>query len=511
MELKVIINCSPSFRKKAEYTLSTLLVTMGLKPKFLSTEEINSPGPVLYYGSPGEAPENLNTFDNPLIVITYQGNYFQDKRPFRPEAVRFINFKGGSHIPVLFYQGDLERVRSGCLEEPGRITILADLVASAFYFLSGWQEYNCLTRDKYGRFPLEESLQHKCGFLKNPAVNQYLELLMAIINKAFARAGMMPFYEPVWPEGYRFAVALTHDIDHVRKWSPRTFPKEFKVLAKTLLQKRGGELKRRSWVLLGYLLSRQDPYWVYWRIQKEERKHRFSSTFFFLGGMSHPTYDQGFALNREKVKRLVKELAEEGMEIGLHGSFRTWRNGMVMEDEAKLIRKITGDLRGVRQHYLRIDSQETFRLMEEAGLEYDSTLGFAESPGYRGAFAYPYFPYNIQEDRPFKVLEIPLVVMDASLHTHLGLGSSESRVVVQGIIDDLARAQGCGALLWHNGYFDDLDFPGFGNLYFAILEKIRREEGWGAPAGEINHWWRGRINRLASPVETCEHTMTRER
>ncbi|HSI91770.1 MAG TPA: hypothetical protein VK927_11675, partial [Adhaeribacter sp.] len=66
-----------------------------------------------------------------------------------------------------------------------QVTIGADIIGAAFYFLSGWQEYYSQVRDKFGRYPYRESLQFRHGFVTVPVVNYYFDILKTALEKGY--------------------------------------------------------------------------------------------------------------------------------------------------------------------------------------------------------------------------------------------------------------------------------------------------------------------------------------
>lgn len=505
MEVGLIVACSPSFRPKALYTFRTLLFTIGVKFRLIEDFSGLVEGQViLYYGPQSSSFKKFISANNPVLAILTDSEserYFESKKVYPFEQVK--HFSGGAYrdIPVLFYTPHFALTGQCCeINGTSMISLHVDLVASAFYFLSCWQEYTNLTRDAFDRFPYDESIQKKLEITGRPVVNEYLVIIKELITDIAQKNHINLDFQPLWPSGKTFALALTHDIDHVQKWRWNTFHREIKVLAKIIAQRRVREFLRRTKELALYLVKNQDPYWVYNQLIKRETQANCSSSFYFLGGQSHKTYDRGYSLPRKKVQKLLKDMVNRGVEIGLHGSFETYRSHQLLAEEySNLSDLISGTITGCRQHYLRLDLSETFNHLEAAGLQYDTTLGFAESQGFRASFAFPFFPYDILRNRPHQILEIPLVVMDTTLESYRGLDKAAGALVLLENLEVLAVHNGCGSLLWHNGYFDELDFPGYGELYWQSLDWLRDQGGWGASGREINNWWRGRISALSSP------------
>ena len=83
-----------------------------------------------------------------------------------------------------------------------------DLVASAFYLLARWDELRVAERDRFGRLPLAASAFGRIAGLDlaDPPVEGYLDALRAALRI---------------PPPTRWRVALTHDIDRLRRRTPK--------------------------------------------------------------------------------------------------------------------------------------------------------------------------------------------------------------------------------------------------------------------------------------------------
>ncbi|MCB5261862.1 MAG: hypothetical protein M0Q16_09975, partial [Candidatus Cloacimonetes bacterium] len=144
-----------------------------------------------------------------------------------------------------------------------------------------------------------------------------------------------------------------------------------------------------------------------------------------------------------------------------------------------------------RTHYLHFDYQKSFGLLEEAGIKYDSTLGYWESIGFRAGTSFPFYPFNIKENRTFRVLEIPLIVMDTSLHSAKAMNMDYlgAKSTLRRLIKVAASYQSHLTLLWHNTTFDPIDYPLWGRLYWKTIRYALREGAWITALNEIYEEW----------------------
>lgn len=379
--------------------------------------------------------------------------YFWQKAPLDTREILWKRWKGQS-IPFLFDREDKEIVT---WSEEGA-TINYDLIAAAFYFLSGWQEYVTPARDHYGRFPYTASLQHQLGLTTIPVVNYYFDILKTVVEQVYGFALKVSLWQ-----GADMAIFLTHDIDKVDSaWKEDSFS----------ALKKGRLLAPIS--LLAKKVFRHDDWFNFREILAIERRFGVPSTFFFLcrkgGDDGFPNAD--YDVREARFEPVMDHILASGAEIGLHGSWGTHTAG---DELQKDLRRLGRPVVGNRFHFLNFDVARTPALLEEAGFLYDTTLGFSEHYGFRNGFCFPFYLYDIERDRPTRVLEIPLVLMDTTLTHYLHVRSEAVLDVVSGLMAEVKKFQGCFSVLWHNNYFSKYKYDGWKDHYLSILQRSRQE------------------------------------
>lgn len=363
-----------------------------------------------------------------------------------------------------------------------------DFVASSFFMLSRYEEALIQEQDQFNRFPLEAHLAFREGFWRIPVVNLYAKLLGDWIVE-LTSGGLRP-NPPSYPDGRRFGLCLTHDVDHPRKFTPVGL---LKTPAKVLLRR---ESPKALYQIGDYFLTGRDPFWNFDQIIELERDHGFSSTFFLTAGGRHDR-DPAYGDDPAARTRLCETISDLGAEIGLHGSFESYANSRLLSDEWAELNRCT-TVKGGRQHYLRLNVQRSFTAMEEAGFLYDCTLAFSGEMGFRSGFAVPHYMFNLEEDRPFRILEIPLVVMDRSIWASCCPNSEPDRIweeMLQ-VLDLVRQYNGCVSVLWHNQFFDPVSFPGYRSVYRSLLMWLRNNDGWGASGAQVYDWFVTRLEGL---------------
>jgi peptidoglycan/xylan/chitin deacetylase (PgdA/CDA1 family) len=233
-----------------------------------------------------------------------------------------------------------------------------------------------------------------------------------------------------------------------------------------------------------------------------EREAGIHSSFFFFaqsGGSRGGRYDS-LAL-----KEILRELARNGWETGLHGSFDSMLDqSRLAEERMRLGHALGSDVDGVRQHYLRVRVPDSFRHMEKVGFKYDASIGFSDRLGFRSSMCLPYRPYDLVDRKALDILEIPLVVMDGALPD----SDDARRKAMMELAGTVRKERGLLSILWHQRSFSEDDFPGIGSLYEWFLNRIADEDACVAPHGEIFRWWQAREGLALQGLEQGDRRIT---
>ncbi len=437
VDLPLLLGAPEALRPKALYALEALLAPLGLRVRPVGA--LPSEGPALAYG-PEAPPERPG-----LLRLTYApaaAEAFGRRRPLGAGAWRAFDFEGEAW-PAPFWVG----------EAP-------DFVASAFCWLSGWQEHAAPARDVYGRFPYAGSAQAAWDCARRPPVDACREALAAALAQAGAPLRRRRWGAAAW------AFCPTHDIDYLHKWRPGTLYRE---LTRHLAPGGSGRLRALAAAV------RRDPNpfrSALGRMAAETVARGGRGTYFFKAG-AHGPHDVAYRLG-PAVRARMQALAAEGFEVGLHPSFYAHTHpGYLAEERARLSRAAGAPPEAVRQHYLRWEAPATPRLQAAAGFRIDSSLGFAEHEGFRNGTCLPFRLYDLARDQPLDLWEMPLAVMEATLFNRRGLDREARRRVTAELLGRCRRFGGVCVGLWHNVLWDELDYPGWGEHFTDTLEAAR--------------------------------------
>jgi hypothetical protein len=393
---------------------------------------------------------------------------------------------------------------NGALEAAAPPNVIPGTVLPAlWHLLAREEEREDLARDQWECFSGNQTRLASLGLLETPIVDRFAARLRARLEAWCATRGATLERVPRWKDGAPFAVALSHDVDDVKL---RSLGQAMRLLALTRSPRdyafRGGLAAAARALHMGG----PDPYAQFERWAAEESKRGFASTFYVFSRPKRAhAYDALYALDdrlpfeneRPTVAAMFRTLAGRGFEIGLHGSYRSWRDETALGGERAALARATGcAVTGIRQHFLRIDVAKTWDAQERSGFETDATLGYNEAPGFRAGIAAPFHPWNPREDCGRFLLEVPLTLMDGALFRGLALDAASAKQRTLAHLEAVEQVGGMAGLLWHPNAAAEALFPGWWDCFVAALDHLAARGAWVTSVSEIAEWWREREKRL---------------
>ena len=359
---------------------------------------------------------------------------------YLPSKVKFISnqFLVEKDIPVIFGTEKLE-ISSNL------IVCGIDIFSSCFFMLTRWEEYVNKTRDNHSRFPGYASLAFKNNFLNRPVVNEYVEMLW----------NMLKFLECKQERKKKeFKFILTHDVDQAYKY-PSLLDGNKEIL--------GDILKRRNLSLaitnirnkiLTHLKIEKDPFDTYDYIMDISEKMDVKS-YFFLHSSSNVRQD----VNNDKfLKQIANKVKRRGHFLGYHPSYNAHNNyELFIKDKKKIENIIEQKLSFGRQHFLRFEIPTTWQIWNDADMEWDSSLSYADKEGFRCGTGDAFSTFNFLTRQTLNVKEIPLVIMDKTLISskYRDLDFNKSLKVIKYYAEISKRYKMKFTILWHNSSLDN--------------------------------------------------------
>lgn len=361
-----------------------------------------------------------------------------------------------------------------------------DLPFVFYFFLSGEVELGETEKDIHGRPLPTKCYLGRTGIHQILLLNQYVRHLRDKLQ-SLSQSGREPI--PLWPEGKRYAVALSHDVDACAvslRHSLKTH--------RDLIRKRPYDLTRIVKRTLD-LVIRPDFSDNFASIIEYERRLGVGSAFFF--GSLFNDYN----ISNPKITATARYVRDQGWELGLHPSYNAYSDSERLRREKQSLEGCIGkNIDGIRHHYWRMDehyAENTLLIHNRIGFQYDSSLAFNDDIGFRRGLALPYHPFHLEEG-VLDLLEIPPTVMDgAVLYENVFQSVDDAMAKVLKHLRNVKLNEGLAVLGWHNYIWRDHWYPYWGVVYRRVLESLVEDsEAFVASPGKIVTYWLARERQL---------------
>lgn len=464
-------NALPFGRQAGAYAWHQLAQRAGVAQDSVSTGDADRFPITVHYAKPGE----IQTGRPDIIIVPCAHHQWQalptlpsdslDWLPTRNTLPPGAALPHSDPIPVLLWGAGYEDRRMPFAEQRADNTVVfyADIVASTFFMLSRWEEIVLPQRDVHDRFPATASLAYRQNMLHRPVIDEYGLILRAWLMSLF----------PHWqPHNHQFSVRISHDIDSITRYPDLVAG--LHMLGGDLLKRR--DLKLAWQTVKAYPLERLFPdkaedFKAITYLADLSAQAGLASAFFLKTSQAGP-FDKPYDLNTPLMRQCIDDLRQAGAEIGFHPGYNTLNDPVLLIEEKTRFESVlgTGEYGG-RQHYLRFQVPNTWRHWAQAGLAYDSTLGYADHEGFRCGTCHPYYPLDAQSGQEIPLLEIPLIAMDRTLKVYRGLTPDQAQQRILDLANRCQQVGGVFTLLWHNSSLHG-EWADWAPMYGKVLETL---------------------------------------
>jgi len=334
-----------------------------------------------------------------------------------------------------------------------------------------------------------------------------LEMHIQVIRNLILDCNMDVVEIPPVPAGYAFSATLTHDIDFIgirqHKFDHTLAGFLFRSTVGATRDWLRGSLPfsklMRIWKALASLpfvhLGLARDFWLpfEWYLKVERG---IPATYFFIPFKHTPgekvnaqnAHRRGCAYDIGDIPEWIATLQRNGCEVGVHGidAWHSVEKGQA--ERARVLAVTQSTSSGIRMHWL-LRNDETTRVLEQAGYEYDSTVGYNETIGYRAGTTQVYLPIGNEN-----LLELPMHIQDGALFypQRLGLSEGQAWELCQSVIEQFEKFGGVLTLLWHDRSHGPERF--WGEFYSRLIERLRQMNVWLTSGEQAVRWFRQRRN-----------------
>ena len=468
--LQIVLRCDPTLSRKVRYVFDTLLMAAGIRVAY--TDRAPADGPWLFYGEAGD----FASASKMCLSIVHA-----------PEAWRLfvdaadvdvaVNVDG---VPVVLPH---DRIECG-----GARQIAFDIAANAFYFLTSWSER--VRRNGIQNRRLFSTSVYARLAVPQDVVDRYLARILEGLATIGVVSQKSAGRRAPWLDQGNYAVVLSHDIDFLADGAADIAMQGVKTILRHLVRQRDPlDAIKAAAGLVRAVARGRDPYSCVHEIIEREKELGVRSSFQVAVGHRHPN-DVAYRIESDRTRDYLLAIPRQGFDLCLHGSYRSSENPAWYEEEVRLLERRLATPLGSRQHFLSFQYDNLFLSQERTRIEYDMSMGYPDQVGLRAGFSFPYFPYCIEQDRPYDVLQISLVLMDVTLRGYLGLKGGAAWEVMHAQLEQLRIKGGCASIVWHPIVFGGARDPGYEDLYWQLIQHVLETGGLATDGRTINARWR---------------------
>lgn len=397
-------------------------------------------------------------------IIIKPSGFFDEKVYGTEESLPVLPLKIWEESPVLFGEPEVETFGN-------TIVLNADLIASAFFMLTRYEEYvRKDVRDLHGRFPGKESLAYRAGFIDRPLVDEYTQHLRKLIRQA-------GFEIPENEKRIR-KIFLTHDLDNLSHF------RNVKSVAGALLRgiKRRKEASKALKSFFGGL--RFDPWYTFPFLYKTNLDlikkigpERCETIVFMRASTSRRKEDKPIPnLIHPDYQHFIHYTKRKGIRIGLHSSYAAGINpDLISAEKKRLEHHAKIEVCCNRHHYLNTREPFDMIALPAAGITNDFSLGYADMAGFRLGTCRPVQWINLLTGEVSNLTLHSLEIMDVSLSDkrYMNMSAHDALQYCTQLIDTVESYNGELVLLWHNTSVEKTPNNYHRTLYKDIVKYLK--------------------------------------
>ena len=384
------------------------------------------------------------------IVVNYSGEHIESSFQIHPHGLLFEN--DIKKFDVTFEYGGKEKVKLFTTEFDD---LGFDVFSASFFLASRFEEYWKFESDNHDRYTSKSSLASKLGYLHLPLINIWGEVLKEKLKSRF---------EGLELSKHSFKVINTIDVDNAWAYLNKGALRASGALAKAGVQLKLSEIGDRTKVLSS---GKNDPYDTYAYLKKIQDDKGIESVYFFLLG-DRGEFDKNLPHTNKELQLLVNQISKYAT-IGIHPSYGSYLNPKQLEKEIERLNSITNNEVSLsRKHFLKLSIPETYRNLENAGVNNDYSMGYADNVGFRASICTAYTFFDVLQNKGLNLKIHPFAYMDGTLNEYLGLSIEDAKEKITSLKEQVKEVGGVFIGIWHNETVND---KGIWKGWRSVYEK----------------------------------------
>jgi len=325
----------------------------------------------------------------------------------------------------------------------GGTMIPFDIFSASFYLMSRYEEYLEPSKDKFGRYPHQQSIAFKNDFLHLPLINLWAKAMQTQLIDAFPQLICTKRVGRCIP---------TYDIDIAWKFKHRGLKRTIGGFMKSIVKGGFKEAFQRIKVLLGV---EKDPFEVYQWLDALHLKYQLKPEYFFLLASKIKDKDKNVHPSKKGYQHLI---AAQSLlnNTGIHPSWQSGDSLHILQEEVATMVKLTGKpVYKSRFHFLRFTLPVDYVKLIAVGINEDYSMGYGTINGFRASVSTPFSWYNLVDELTTTLTVYPFCWMDATCCYQLKHSVEEAFAELFQFKSIVQQCDGDLIILSHNNFFSE--------------------------------------------------------
>ncbi|HKZ65934.1 MAG TPA: hypothetical protein VJ111_06255, partial [Chitinophagaceae bacterium] len=129
-----------------------------------------------------------------------------------------------------------------------------------------------------------------------------------------------------------------------------------------------------------------------------------------------------------------------------------------------------------RQHYIRFVLPETFRRLTENGIEFDFSMGYGSTNGFRASVSSPFYWYDLEKEKQTELILFPFCYMEANSFYEQKYTAQQALDEMRYYYDIVKSVNGTFIMIWHNQFLGtDKLYDGWKEVYEKFIKEVRKK------------------------------------
>lgn len=304
-----------------------------------------------------------------------------------------------------------------------------DLLASAFYLISRYEEYLPFEPDAFERFPHHISCAFQGSFLHLPLVDLWMVQIARMLNIEFEANA-------------RYSFLPTYDIDIAYSYRGKGIRRNIGGFIRDFMKGKWTQCRQRLAVLWA---GQKDSYDAYEALDKLHAAYQIKPIYFLLLSQGGPL-DKNLHPATNAMKKLIQTLKAK-YTCGIHPSWESHSHEDILRSE---IRHLGGKVFHSRQHYIRFNLPDTYRLLLLSGIRFEYSMGYGSINGFRASTSHPFIWFDLKNNASTELMVHPFCFMECNARFEQKQDTLSSLEEMRHYKNVVQSVGGQYIMIWHN-------------------------------------------------------------